>query len=61
MGDFSDFPRGRIFGACSVGASLTERATLLCLSRAAVSKVMMIYTNHGKTSSATGIVAENEK
>jgi transposase len=34
------------------GVSVTKRATLLGLSRAAVSKVMMPYTNHGWTSSA---------
>jgi hypothetical protein len=33
----------------------------LFLTRAAVSKVMMAYINHGKISSALGIVAENEK
>ena len=31
---------------------MTKTATSLGVSRAAVSKVMMAYTNHGKTSSA---------
>jgi len=31
---------------------VTKTANLLGVSRAAVSKVMMAYTNHGKTSSA---------
>jgi transposase len=52
MGDMSDFQRGRIVGACVAGASVTKTASLLDVSRAAVSKVMMAYTNHGETSSA---------
>jgi len=52
MGDFSDFQRGQIVGAYLTGASLNKTATLLGVSRAAISKVMMAYTNHGKTSSA---------
>jgi hypothetical protein len=48
MGDLSDFQRGQIFGARLAGASLTKTTTL---SRAAVSKVMTVYTNHRKTSS----------
>jgi len=51
IGDFSDFQRGHIVGACSAGASVTKMASLLGVSRAAVSKVMT-YTNHGRTSSA---------
>jgi len=31
------------------GASVTETATLLGVSRAAVSKVVTAYTDHGKT------------
>jgi hypothetical protein len=34
------------------GASVTNTATLLGVSRATVSKVMSAYTNHGKTTSA---------
>ena len=52
MRDLSDFQRGQIVGACLAGASLTKTATLLGVSSAAVSKVMMAYINHGKTSSA---------
>jgi transposase len=52
MGDLSDFERKKIAGASLVGASVTETATLLGLSRATVSKVMSAYTNHGKTASA---------
>ena len=37
---------------CLAGASVTKTANLLGVSRAAVSKVMVAYTNHGKTSSA---------
>jgi predicted transcriptional regulator len=39
-------------GALLTAASLTITATLLGVSRAAVSKVMKTYTNNGKTSSA---------
>jgi transposase len=39
----------RIVGARLAGGSVTETATLLGVSRAAISKVMMAYTNHGKT------------
>ena len=52
MGDLSDFQRGQIVGACLAGAYLTKTATLVGVSSAAVSKVMMAYINHGKTSSA---------
>jgi transposase len=34
------------------GISVTKLATLLGVSRTAVSKVVTVYTNHGKTSSA---------
>jgi len=50
MGDFSDFQRGQIVGVCLAGASVTKMATLLGVTRTAVSKVMMTYTNHGRTS-----------
>ena len=52
MGDLSDFGAGQIVGACLAAASLIKTATLLSVSRAAVSKVTTAYTNHGKTSSA---------
>ena len=52
MGNLSDFQRGLIVGERLAGASVTKMATLLGLSRAAVSKVMTAYTNHAKTSSA---------
>ena len=51
MGDFSDFQRGQIVGARLAGASVTKMAALLGVSGAAVSKVMMSYTNHRRTSS----------
>jgi len=52
MGDPPEFQRGQIVGARLAGASVTKTATLLDVSRAAVSKVMMTHTNHGNTSSA---------
>jgi len=52
MGDFSDFQRGQIVGVLLAGACITKMATLVGVSRAAVSKVVTTYTNHGKTSSA---------
>jgi len=56
MGDLSDFQGGQIVGARLAGLSVTKLATLLGVSRrAAVSRVMTAYTNHGKTSSAKRI------
>jgi len=52
VGDFSDFQREQIVGAHLAGASVTKTAILLGVSKAAVSKVMTSYTNHGRTSSA---------
>jgi predicted transcriptional regulator len=60
MGDFSDFQRGQIVGLLLAGAYVTKTATLLGVSRAAVSKVMTTYTNHGKTYfQLRGIAVEN--
>jgi len=50
MGDFSGIQRGQIVGLLLTGAYTTKTAILLGVSRAAVSKVMTTYTNHGKTS-----------
>jgi len=52
MGDLSGFQRGRTVGVHSAGTSVANMATLLGVCRAAVSKVIMAYTNSGKTSSA---------
>jgi predicted transcriptional regulator len=46
----SDFERGQIIGAWLPGASVTKTATLLGVSTAVVSEVMLAYMNHGKTS-----------
>jgi transposase len=54
MRDLLAFQRGRIFGARVAGASVTKTDSLLGVSRVAVSKVVMAYTNHGETSSAKG-------
>ena len=52
MRDLLDFGTGQIVGACLVVASIIKTATLLSVSRAAVSTVTTAYTNHGKTPSA---------
>jgi hypothetical protein len=49
MGGFTDFERGQIVVVRLGGASVTKPATLLGVSRTAVSKVMSAYTNRGKT------------
>jgi transposase len=54
MGDLLDFERGQTVGAHVAGTSMTKTATLLSISRATVSKVMLAYTNHGKTTSVKG-------
>jgi len=43
MGALSDFQSGQIVGAHLAGASVTTMATLLGVSRAAVSKVVTTY------------------
>jgi hypothetical protein len=48
MKDLSNFQRGQIIGECLAGASVTTTATLLVVSRAEVSTVMLAYTNHRK-------------
>ena len=61
MGDFSDFQRGQIFGAHLTGVSVTKMATLLVVSRAAVSKVMMTHTQiMGRHHQLRGIVVKNK-
>jgi hypothetical protein len=52
MGDFSDFQRGQIDGACLAVASVIKTVTSLAVSRATVSKVMITHTGNRKTSSA---------
>jgi transposase len=52
VGDLSVFERGQIIGACLAGASVTKTATLLGVSIATVTKVILAYTHHGKTTSA---------
>ena len=60
MQDLSDFQRGQIVGVRSAEASVTKTATSLGVSRAAVSKVMVKYTNHGRTHLLRGTVVENQ-
>jgi hypothetical protein len=47
----SDFERGQIVGTHLAAASMTKTATLLGVLRATVSKVMLAYMNHEKTTS----------
>jgi len=56
MGEFSDFQRGHIVGVHLAAVSVTKMATLLGVSRAAVSKVMTTHTHH----QLRGIVVENK-
>jgi transposase len=51
MRDLSDFERGQIVGAHSVGIPVTKIATLSGVSRATVSEVTSAYTNRGKATS----------
>ena len=44
-----DLQRGQTVGKHLAGASGTKMTTSIGVSRTAVSKVMMAYTNHGKT------------
>jgi len=44
------FKEVRLLMHVLTGASVTKMATLLGVSRAAVSRVMTTYTNHGRTS-----------
>jgi hypothetical protein len=46
VGDLTEFQSGQIVGVRLAGASVTKMATLLCVSKAAIAKVM---TRHGKT------------
>jgi hypothetical protein len=49
VGDLSDFEKGQIVDVSLAGASVTKRTvTLLGVSTATVSKVMLENTNHGK-------------
>jgi hypothetical protein len=50
LGDLSNFERGQIVGMHLAGACIAKSATLLGVLRAKVSKVVLAYTNHGKTS-----------
>jgi len=61
MGDFSDFQRGQSVGVHLAGASVSKTATLLGASRAAVSKVVKMYTDHWRTSSVKRNVSINHR
>jgi predicted transcriptional regulator len=52
MGDLSDFETGQSIGVHLAGASVIKIATLLDVSRATVSKVMLAHSNHRKRTSA---------
>jgi len=48
MGGLSGLQGGQFVGACLAGGSVTKVAPLLDVSKAAVSKGMTGYPNHGK-------------
>jgi transposase len=48
----SNLERGQVIGVCLADAFVTKTATLLGVSRVTDSKVMLAYTNYGKTTSA---------
>jgi hypothetical protein len=50
MGDLPNFERGQIVGVQTARACNNKCHIITGVSRAAVSKVMSVYTNHGKTS-----------
>jgi transposase len=52
IGDLSDFEIEQMVGVRLAGVSLIKTATLLGGQRARVSKVMSVYKNDGKTTSA---------
>jgi hypothetical protein len=52
MGDLFDFERGQIICVHLAGASVTKTDILLGVLRATISKVILAYTNCGKTISA---------
>jgi predicted transcriptional regulator len=52
MRDLSEFESGQNVGVRLAKASATETATLLGVSRATVSKDILAYMNHEKTTSA---------
>ena len=52
MGDLSDFQKGQIVDPWMAGATVTETAQLLGISRGTVSKVMAAYEKEGKISFA---------
>ena len=52
MGDLSDFQKGQIVGVCFAGAYVPKTATLLCMSRATVPKIITVHINHEKMPSA---------
>jgi hypothetical protein len=52
MGDLSDVERGHAVGARLAGVSVTKTPMLLDILRVTFSKIMLAYTNDGKTTSA---------
>jgi hypothetical protein len=60
MGDLSDIEREQIVDAHLAGASVISD-TVLCVSRATVSKVMLSYINNWKTHHRKGTVVEKQR
>ena len=61
MSELSNMQRGKIIGAHFPGASMSRTTNLVGVSRTTMSRVMTVYTNLGKVSSAKHSSGQNLK